>query len=164
MLVSGNVFLGSQDFSPGQGEQRFSKYRSKKPNLTGEIENNFHKNTNFASNKFSWLIWSKRNWTYMFWNYFIKNQLKLMFPKKCVFRSWKASNIWTLCYIAPNVHLVQQCRGLGDWGISSWVWQIMSSFNRHFNLKKTTTMCVWNFPKEAEMPHLWNTWFLIVVA
>ena len=33
-----------------------------------------------------------------FWKDFMKNQLKLIFPKKCGFRSWKGSNIWTLLY------------------------------------------------------------------
>ena len=35
-----------------------------------------------------------------FWNDFMKNQLKLIFPKKCGFRCWKGSNIWRLFYLA----------------------------------------------------------------
>ena len=31
-----------------------------------------------------------------FWKFFMKNELKLMFPKKCGFRTRKGSNIWTL--------------------------------------------------------------------
>ena len=35
---------------------------------------------------------------YVFKMDFMTNQLKLTVPKKCVFRSWKGSNIWTLIY------------------------------------------------------------------
>ena len=31
-----------------------------------------------------------------FWKTLMKNQLKPIFPRKCRFRSWKVSNIWTL--------------------------------------------------------------------
>ena len=51
-------------------QQRYSPCKSKKLNFKREIENNFIKNPNFRSEFFSWVIWSKRNWSYAFskWN------------------------------------------------------------------------------------------------
>ena len=51
--------------------------------------------------KFSWLIWSgpKTTEPIRFQKSCMKNQLKLVIPKKCGFWSRKGSKIWTLFYI-----------------------------------------------------------------
>ena len=52
---------------------------------------------------------------YVFEMNFMTNQLKLTVPKKCWFRSWKGSNIWTLFYsVLEDTHTVSAlCRQEG---------------------------------------------------
>jgi hypothetical protein len=59
-------------------------------------------NPNVASQFFP--EWLCQNWIKPthFQKYFRKNQLNLIFSKKCGFWSWRGSNIQTLFYIKPN--------------------------------------------------------------
>ena len=79
-------------------QHRYSPCKSEKPNFKGEIENNFNKNPNFHSKCFSEWFGQKKLKLYVFEMDIMTNQLKLLFPKKCWFWSWKGSNIWTLLH------------------------------------------------------------------
>ena len=65
----------------------------KKNNFRREKEKKSHTNPNFPSEFFFWRVWSFNFWTYWFSKYFMKNLIKLIFPKKCGFWPQKGSNV-----------------------------------------------------------------------
>ena len=69
-------------------QQRYSPCQSKKSNFSGEVENNFFFNPNFAPKFFflSGLVQNKVK-LYVFKMDFLTIQLKLTVPNKCGFRS-----------------------------------------------------------------------------
>ena len=93
------IFFNSKVFKLQRDSSVTLNVSSKNLNLSGKIENNFHKNPNFASTIFPQWFGQKEIEPIGFLKYFMKNQLKLMFPKISVFRPWKGSNIWTLFYL-----------------------------------------------------------------
>ena len=80
-------------------QQRYSKCKWEIPYLEGEFNPKTCKNWKMSSKKFFLSgLDQKKLKLYVFEMDFMTNQLKLTVPKKCGFRSWKGSNIWTLFY------------------------------------------------------------------
>ena len=84
-------------------QQRYSKCKCETPYFESEFIPKTCKNWKMSSKNFflSGLDQNKLK-LYVFEMNFMTNQLKLTVPKKCGFRSWKGSNIWTLIYTVPQ--------------------------------------------------------------